>query len=118
MEKLLKSIRAMRLNSSTEALLQRDLETGLRNGGFSFEREVCLGPRDRVDFLVVLPDGRNVALECKVRGQAHEVYKQLARYAAHERVSEVILLTSRMMTMPPDVCGKALHVVHSARAWL
>ncbi len=75
----------------------------------SFRSEVVLTKRDRLD--VLLDDG--TAIEIKVAGTKTEVLRQLHRYAEHEVVTGLILLTTRMahLSMPPTVLRKRLVVV-------
>ena len=60
------------------------------NIGYIPEHRFC--DRDRVDFWI--PEQR-IALECKVDGGATKVLSQLLRYAEHEQVGSVILVTCR-----------------------
>lgn len=75
----------------------------------SFRSEVILSKRDRLD--VLLADG--TAIEIKVDGTKTEVLRQLHRYAEHEQVTGLILLTTKMVhtSMPPAVLDKPLVVV-------
>lgn len=73
------------------------------------QREVVLGPADRIDFLI---DG--LGIEVKVAGQYTAVYAQLGRYAASPRVRELLLVTTRRRHtagVPHIVGGKPLTVV-------
>lgn len=75
----------------------------------SFRSEVSLSKRDRLD--VLLDDG--TAIEIKVDGSKTEVLRQLHRYAEHEEVTGLVLLTTRMThtLLPPTVLDKRLAVV-------
>jgi hypothetical protein len=84
----------------------------LRGEGYHVRAEHRLGPRDRPDFMVG-DDGHAVAVEIKVAGQAAAVGRQLARYAAHAAVAEVLLVTcmERHRGVPREVHGKPVRVV-------
>lgn len=64
------------------------------------------GKPDRPDFAIPT-DGGLFVVEVKVKGSAAEVEAQLERYAWHERVCGVVLVTTRAIhTMPAIVGGK------------
>lgn len=76
----------------------------------TFRSEVRLSARDRLD--VLLGDG--TAIEIKVDGSRTAVLRQLHRYAEHDAVSGLILLTtksSHSRQMPKAVLGKPLEIV-------
>jgi hypothetical protein len=69
--------------------------------------EVPLSTGDRIDFMV----GR-VGVEVKVKGSAPAVLRQLHRYAQHDDIDSLVLVTSRAshLDMPPQLRGKPLVV--------
>lgn len=76
-------------------------------------REVVLSPTDRVDFMV---DG--VAIELKVKCSTNEILRQLARYAQHESVREILLLSvtrAPLLKLPPTLNGKPFRGLHIGR---
>lgn len=70
--------------------MQSDIAFALTTEEVPFEREVAFGPRDRIDFLV-----GTVGVECKVAGSANQVMRQLSRYAESDRITELVLVTSK-----------------------
>ncbi len=90
-----------------------DLQLGIAalfdEHGVAYLREVALTDRDRIDFLV-----GDLGIEIKVQGTARAVFAQLERYLAHERVGEVMLLTTRaqLRVMPTHHAGKRIHVFY------
>ncbi len=104
---------AFRWPLSNEKLLQADIETVLSDKGIAFEREVHLSASDIVDFMI---DG--VAVEVKIKGSAREIYRQLERYAAHERVEALVLATNRPMGLPLQINGRPARMVLLGRNWL
>lgn len=48
-------------------------------------------------------EGRNIAIECKIKGSATSVMAQLARYAESVQVDDVILVTSRRNHLASEV---------------
>jgi hypothetical protein len=73
--------------------------------------EVRLTPRDRIDFLV----GR-VGVEAKVAMSPDAVLRQLARYAEHPDVDDLLLVTTKATHrgLPTVVGGKPLQVLFLA----
>lgn len=80
-----------RFRHTSEEDLQRAIAQVLERSGVPFRREVKLGPRDRIDFLL---DG-GVGIEVKVKGSATQAARQLQRYAKSDQVTELVLVTSR-----------------------
>lgn len=83
-----------------EARLQEEIALTLRHAHVRFEREVRLGPGERIDFMV-----GSVGVEVKVKGAAHAVIRQLLRYSESERVTELVLFTTRAQIVVPDTLG-------------
>ncbi len=100
-----------RLTSPNEAGLQRAIAELLDSGGYTFEREVVLSPRDRLDFLVMEPEQqRGAAIETKIDGGVSALLRQLSRYTEHDRVTALIVVTtrSRHTNLPSTLGGKPL----------
>lgn len=103
--------------AQSEAELQRYLDAHLRAmyPTAAVIREYALGKGangklDRPDFVIPCDDGL-VVVEVKVKGAASEVEAQLARYAWHDRVCGVVLVTTRAVhAMPGSVGGKVCAV--------
>lgn len=101
-------LRAVRFNCVSESELQRGIASVLTSAGEPFEREVQLGPHDRIDFLV-----QDVGLEVKVAGAANETMRQMMRYLEYDRVASLVLVTTRSVHrgMPATMRGKTVVVV-------
>jgi hypothetical protein len=86
-----------RVQAAIEALLKRE--------GVEHLREVTLSPKDRIDFLVGA-----VGIEVKVAGGVGAVIRQLERYAKHERISALVLVTTKstLARVPLELNGKPL----------
>lgn len=107
------SIQSRRHDLSTEAAAQASLARGFASDGIAAERETWLGPGERPDFII-----GGVAIEVKVKGAAMKIFRQLERYATHERVTGLILVTSKSMGAPALIGGKPCLVVSLGKAWL
>ncbi|MBF6618804.1 MAG: hypothetical protein ITG02_01055, partial [Patulibacter sp.] len=67
------------------------LELALLNADLlPVHREVRLSVRDRIDHVV----GR-IGIECKVAGDPDSVRRQMERYADHDRIEALVLVTTR-----------------------
>lgn len=101
-------LRGYRFVITSEAELQAALARLLSDAGERFQREVVIGPRDRIDFL--LDDG--VGLEVKVDGSLAAVTRQVHRYAQSAVVAGVLLVTTRHRHdhLPLSFSGKPVRV--------
>lgn len=102
------ALAGLRIRASTEAELQLAVGLALTAAGIPHEREVHLGPGDRLDFLV-----GDVAVELKMDGTRNALLRQVHRYAEHERVGSIVVVTtrSRHLDMPESLRGKPVRVV-------
>lgn len=89
-DELFQSLAGYKLPFGVEQRLQDALEAVLIDLGITFEREVTLRKGDRIDFLV-----GSIGIECKVDGSMNTVASQLLRYAESDRISGLILVTTR-----------------------
>ncbi|MFC0407935.1 hypothetical protein [Roseomonas elaeocarpi] len=103
-----------RIDLSNEKAAQAQIAEALTAAGISHEREVRLAPGDIPDFLA-----GGVAIEVKLRGNRKvEIYRQLERYCAHERVESILLVSNLAMSLPDTIGGKPARFVSLGRAWL
>lgn len=107
----------LRLDLAQEKRSQVELEQALVQEGLRFERERPLCSRDIPDFIVHL-NGYVIVLELKTRAQRTAIYKQLERYAAHDEVHALLLLTGTAMGLPEVIQGKPADVVSLGGGWL
>ncbi|MBP6818327.1 MAG: hypothetical protein KBC46_03385 [Ferrovibrio sp.] len=118
-----------RLALTDEKRAQQDLANAFVAAGISFQRELQLTiedvPEDRraqathkrdiPDFM--LPGG--VVVELKLRGnQKVAVFNQLERYAQHDGVKAIMLVTNLAMGLPEEINGKPAFIISMGRAWL
>lgn len=111
---LVQKLEQARLRHTNEFELQGDLYTLLDQLGVSYLPEHRLSKSDIVDVLTV----EGIAIECKVGGQAMAVHRQLERYAQHDAVKAIILLTARHMGAKPEINDKPVFVVKVGNGWL
>ena len=112
-EAIVTLLRRSRLRVGDEAALQLSIEEVLTAAGEGFEREHRLSAADRIDFLL-----GTVGLEAKTRCNKRVIYRQLERYAAHDAISALILVTGTAMGLPPSIGGKPVYLVSTGRASL
>ena len=113
--KIIGLIRRHRLDLSNEKATQQQLADLFTAQNILFEREKCLSTKDIVDFLVQ----GGIAVEVKLHGaKKMSVYRQLKRYATHNEVSELVLITNLSMGLPPEIEGKPVYYASLGAAWL
>ena len=107
--RLISAVGRWRLRRADEHELQDAIEELLTAECIPYEREVELSKRDRPDFML-----RRVAVEVKTKGSPTEVGRQLLRYAAHEGVEQILLLTTKSghTQLPTTLLGKKLTVLY------
>lgn len=108
-EALLKS---KRYRFNDELALQGGIAQVFTKAQLDFEAEVRLSPTDRIDFIVGA-----VGIEVKVRGTDEAAHMQLLRYAEHDRILGLLLVsgTKRIGDIPPLMRGKPVRVVYVER---
>ncbi len=108
-DEILTLLRSVRFNWNTEAELQQGIETLFRRENIVYDREHRLSSKDRPDFWV---DG--IAIEVKIKGSATAMLLQIRRYAEHESIKAIIVITAkaRHMQAPESLNGKPIYVHH------
>jgi hypothetical protein len=84
------------------------VEQVLARMGVVAAREHRFSKADRVDFFI---PAAGLAIEVKVKGTPSEVLLQLCRYAQHEEVAAILLVTGRhrlAQTVPPTLNRKPI----------
>lgn len=89
--------------------LQDDIERLLKEARCPYSREHRFSKRDIVDFLVA-----DIAVEVKIDGSVTEITRQLHRYAQHECVRALVLITTRARhhSVPTVLRNKRIEVVY------
>jgi hypothetical protein len=106
-------LRRTRMRVANEAALQTSIEDALVAAAVPYAREHRLSPADRIDFLC----GR-IGIEAKARYNKRATYRQLERYAAHDAIDALILVTGTAMGLPAEIGGKPVYIVSTGRASL
>lgn len=81
--------------------------------GFALRREVDLGERNIIDFMI-----ERVGVEVKIGGSKRAIYSQCERYCRTGKLSALILATNVAIGFPPTIDGVPCFVVSLGRAWL
>lgn len=102
-----------RFDLSDEKATQAQIANVLDAAGIAFVREERLSISDRPDFMLL-----GIAMEVKLRASKMEIWRQLCRYARHDRVTGVMLVSNTAMPLPPAIEGKPAAVINLGKAWL
>lgn len=104
-------LRRYRFSFTDEDELHQGIAQALKKNGVSFVHEKTLSRKDRIDFLC---DG-GIGIEVKVDGSPSAVGRQVLDYLKFEEVSEVVLVTSRVLAAAylrePTSSGKKIEIV-------
>lgn len=107
-------VKTHRLPLNKEKELQSELAKLLTGKGYEFSREHRLSAKDIPDFMV-----GGIMIECKMRGQnKREIYRQLCRYAEHDEVKEIVLVTNVAMGLPEEINGKPAYYANLSASWI
>ena len=99
------------------ALYENDIHGFVRDrlsqAGLPYEHEAKIGKGCRIDYLV-----GDVGVEIKKgRPVRSTLLKQLARYAACDGVSAIVVLTQRALPLPASIGGKPVRAVSLNQLW-
>lgn len=111
---LIATLKMYKIPYSSEQEMQEALCLALEAEKIPFEREFRLSDKDRVDFLTKA----GIAIECKVKGSALTIHRQIERYAKHDIVTGIILFTAYHMGSLETIEGKPVTVIKPGVAWL
>ncbi|MDI1264983.1 MAG: hypothetical protein PS018_17170 [bacterium] len=103
-----------RLPLSDEKALQAAMAEAFSALKIDFRREVQLGPRDIVDFIV----WNDVAIEVKIKGQRRAIFRQVERYCGYDAVGSLVLATNVPIGLPETINAKPISVAALGRGWL
>lgn len=89
----------------TEDDLQQGITQALMARGYDPQREVILGPKDRVDILV-----NDLAIEVKIDGSYADLLRQVQRYLKHDQVKGALVFGTPawINRLPVELEGKPL----------
>lgn len=107
--RLLELIQTHRFNFVHEKQLQDGLAKVFDEAGLEYERECRLSAHDIIDFM--LPSG--LGIEVKVRSTRSDLLRQLFRYATHERIDRILVVTNRshLCALPLEIEKKQVLVM-------
>jgi hypothetical protein len=107
-------IRRGRFDLMDEKRTQEQIGDVLTAAAIPYQRECHLSSADIVDFLVA----ETLAVEVKIKGTKRAIYRQLERYAGHDCVHAILLLTANSMPLPLTIAGKPAAVASLSIGWL
>lgn len=76
-------------------------------------REIRLDKNNIIDILF-----EKIGIEVKIKGSSKRIYYQCERYCNFDQVAELILVTNKPMTLPPEINGKKTTVFNLSNNWL
>ena len=112
--KLIQVIHRSKVSLTDEKITQVQISDILTANDIPHVREYRLSDDDIVDFLV----DDSLAVEIKIKGQKRAIYRQLQRYASHEQIKGLVLLTGVSMGLPEEINGKPSYIGSLSRGWL
>lgn len=115
---IMKALGALRCRlADAETDIHAEVAKALAAQEIRFDREVRLGPRARIDFLV----WNFVGIEIKrgKRCSSTELIRQIERYLAFERVGALVVLTERSVALLAEKlqATKPVMVLSLSKAW-
>ena len=113
-ERVLEALKTVRCGAAcSEEELHAQAAEAFARAGLVARHEAKLAPRCRIDFLV-----ETVGVEIKKSRPAPGALRaQLARYAACDAVSELIVIAPRAVDMPKTIGGKRVTMLGLERLW-
>ena len=97
---------ALRLPMSSERAMQDAIWAAC---AADCRREHRLSAADRIDFFLPVSAGPEigVGIEVKLKGSKRALVDQLVRYAAHDAIGALVLVSSIVVALPTEISGAA-----------
>lgn len=103
-----------RFSLAREKETQAEITAVFDRAQIKYQREVDLGERNIIDFLV----SGSIGIEVKIGGSKRAIHGQCRRYCETGKLSDLILATNVAIGFPPEIAGIPCFVVSLGRAWL
>ena len=96
-----------------EADLHAIVEQSFTQRNLPYAHEVSIGRGCRIDYVI-----GNVGVEIK-KGKPNrtQLLRQVERYAACERIGEIIVVSWQSVALPKEVYGKPVHMLSLSALW-
>lgn len=97
-----------RWDPANEISTQDNIENDLISFGVNYSREYRLSSSDRIDFFI---DG--IGIEVKLYTSLTKMTRQLYRYASHDEIKALVLVTvdPKLVRVPNTINGKPVEVI-------
>jgi len=114
LERVMDALHAIRCGAvCPEEELHAQIAHALEQAGIAFVHEARLAPRCRIDFLA-----GNIGIEIKKsRPERAKLIAQLARYAACDQVSQLVVAAPRGVNLPDRIGGKRVTMLALEKLW-
>ena len=115
MNTIIAALQSIRLRRAGEEVsyIHPLVAEALDRAGLSYEHEVRIGQRIRLDFLL---DG--IVIEVKRRRpDPHRLLKQLEKYTDSDQVEGVVVVAERSVPVPPEINGKPIRFLSLDSLW-
>ncbi len=96
-----------------ETQIHSIIAESLVNNGIEFQHEYRLSSDSRIDFL-----SGNIGIEVKKSTvKDKNLLKQLKKYSQSNKISKIILVTTKSVNIPSDINNKQIYIVNLYRNW-
>ena len=96
-----------------ETQIHSIIAESLVNNGIEFQHEYRLSSDSRIDFLF-----GNIGIEVKKSTvKDKDLLKQLKKYSESDKVSKIILVTTKSVNIPSFINNKQIYIVNLYRNW-
>lgn len=96
-----------------ETQIHSIIAESLVNNGIEFQHEYRLSSDSRIDFL-----SGNIGIEVKKSTvKDKDLLKQLKKYSQSNKISKIILVTTKSVNIPSDINNKQIYIVNLYRNW-
>ena len=102
-----------RLDLQNEKVLQQQIYDLFIQAGIECRREVQLSAGNIIDFV-----SHQIGIEVKINGTKKAIYKQCERYAAHDELLALIVVTNKSIALPSHINNKPTFIINLGQAWL
>lgn len=96
-----------------ETQIHSIIAESLVNNGIEFQHEYRLSSDSRIDFL-----SGNIGVEVKKSTvKDKDLLKQLKKYSESDKISKIILVTTKSVNIPSFINNKQIYIVNLYRNW-